>query len=143
MATKTYYFSGTVMYPKLVTPDTKFNKEGIYTLDLFMDDDSWEKFERSGAQLKVRDRDGAKFVTFKRPARKMIKADIVEMGPPDVLQADNTPFDMTKLVGNGSKVTVKVNVYDTMKGKGHTLEAVRVDELHEYVREAPDHGEAF
>lgn len=136
MATKTYYFSGEVMYPKLVTPDTKFNEQGIYCLDLFMDNDSWEKFEKSGAQLKVRDRDGRKFITFKRPAKKLIKGDVVDLGPPDVLNNDNSPFDMSKsLVGNGSKVTVKVNIYDTMKGKGHTLEAVRVDYLVAYERQ--------
>ena len=135
MATKTYYFSGDVMYPKLVTPDTKFNEQGIYSLDLFMDDDSWNKFEKSGAQLKVRDRDGRKFVTFKRPAKKLIRGEAVDLGPPDVINADNTPFDTgSVLVGNGSKVTVKVNVYDTMKGKGHTLEAVRVDDLVVYER---------
>ena len=135
MATKTYYLSGDVMYPKLVTPDTKFNEQGIYSLDLFMDNDSWEKFEKSEAQLKVRDRDGRKFVTFKRPAKKLIKGEVVDLGPPDVLNEDNTPFDTEKvLVGNGSKVTIKVNIYDTMKGKGHTLEAVRVDNLVPYER---------
>lgn len=135
MSTKTYLFSGEANYPKLVKPDTKYNKEGIYSIDLFMDDDSWKKFELSEAQLKIKERDGRKFVTFKRPARKLIKGDIVEMGPPPVFNQDNEPFDLANNIGNGSKVTVKVNVYDTMKGKGHTLEAVRVDDLIVYERE--------
>jgi hypothetical protein len=58
---------------------------------------------------------------------------LVTYTPPEVLDKDNQPF--TKLIGNGSTVTCKVIIYDTIKGKGHRLEAVRVDDWVEYVPE--------
>ena len=69
------------------------------------------------------------FISLKRPHTKMIKDAIVTLGPPTVLDKDNNEYKEQTNVGNGSTVTCKVVVYDTVKGKGHTLEAVRVDDL--------------
>jgi hypothetical protein len=66
----------------------------------------------------------------------MIKDQLVAFGPPTVIDKDKNP--VTALVGNGSKVTAKVAVYDTRMGKGHRLETVRVDELVEFVPEKKD-----
>jgi hypothetical protein len=43
-------------------------------------------------------------------------------------------FEDPTRIGNGSTVTCKISVYDTQLGKGHQLEAVRVEELVEYVK---------
>lgn len=136
MSTKTFYFHGDIEWLK---KDDKFKK---YSCDLYMDPESWDKFEKSGALLKHRDKEGRKYVSFSRPFAKLIKGEIKEMGPPLVLNKDGEPMDM-KIIGNGSKVTVKVNVFDTMKGKGTDFLAIRVDELKEYKHNEVDETEAL
>ena len=71
-----------------------------------------------------------KFLIFRRPAEKLIKGEVVKFDPPKVWDAKNQPFD--GIIGNGSEATVKVMHYDTVKGKGHRWEAIRVDKLVEY-----------
>lgn len=122
-----YYFQGTIKWAKVHTPDPKF---GNYEVNLYPDKPSWAAFKRSGLELKIREDDDGKFITLRRPDKKLIKNEIKEFGPPKVMTADLEKFDGN--IGNGSKVTVKVNVYDTQKGKGHRLEAIRIDELVEY-----------
>jgi hypothetical protein len=147
MATKNYYFTGECEWAKLAKPDTKFDAEGVYTLDLYMDGPSWEKFQQSGVQLKTREKNGRSFVKLKRPVKKLIKGEVKEMGPPVLLDADGEEYHEHEKpdIGNGSRVTCKVAVYDTLKGKGHTLEAVRVDDLviYEANKDRPEEGEAF
>lgn len=129
----TYYFKGTCKWAKVYEPDEDYDKTSkSWKIDLFMDDESFALFEESGAQLKVREDKETKerYVTFKRPTRKLIKDKIEEYHKPAVVDATNSP--MTAKIGNGSTVTVKVEIYNTMKGKGHTLEAVRVEELIPY-----------
>lgn len=79
--------------------------------------------------------DDGKYVTFSRPISKIIKDETKEQGPPWVLwevEGEEVDFDDPRRIGNGSVVTCKISVYDTRMGKGHTLEAVRVDDLVEY-----------
>lgn len=135
MASKTWYLSGTCKWAKVVEPDKKYNK---YSIDLFMDADNWDKFKKSGAQLKIRDTDsGEQFVTFSRPVATLGRdGKLREHGAPLVLNSAGEPIK--DLVGNGSKVTVKLDVYDTPKGKGTRLEAVRVEDLVEFVKREVD-----
>lgn len=125
MATKTYYFSGVCEWFK---KDDEYRK---HSLDLYMDEPSWEKFEKSGAQLKRREKNGRRFVSFGRSFEKMIKGEVKTLGPPLIIDVDGESIELKK-IGNGSSVTCKVNVYDTPKGKGTELVAVRVDNLIEY-----------
>lgn len=133
MATKTYRFSGEARWAKLASPDEKYQK---YQVDLFLDD--WSTFEKSGLQLKVKEdkESGAKFVTFRRPVSSLIKGEKVDWGAPEVVTPDGNAF--TGLVGNGSRLTVDVDVYDTVKGPGHRLQKVIVDNLVEYKRAPVD-----
>lgn len=136
MASKTWYFTGTCKWAKVVEPDKKYNK---YSIDLFMDNDNMEKFKKSGAQLKVRENDeGETFITFSRPTASLGRdGKIKEHGAPLLLSVNGDPLKDT-LVGNGSTVTVKVDVYDTPKGKGTRLEAVRVDNLVAFTKREVD-----
>lgn len=133
MATKIYYFSGKANWAKLQKPDEKYN---TYTLDLYMDENEIARYTASGAQSEVRtdEKTGERYVRFRRPHSKLVKNDLKVLGPPDVfIQTDDgndEPF--TDLVGNGSMVVAKVAIYDTVKGKGATLEGVRVTDLVEY-----------
>lgn len=128
MATEIFYFTGTAQWLKARKPDEKYNN---YSVDLYLDDTSMKVFKASGLQLEVKKDDKGEFVKFRRPHAKPIKNEMVEFGPPKILDKDGkTEFD--GLVGNGSKVTIKVSVYDSMKGKGHRWESARIDELVPY-----------
>lgn len=144
MATQTLYFSGPCQWAKLATPDTKFNPEGEFKIDVFLDQDNLKKFNDSKLQLKIRyGEDDRPYVTFKRANKQMIKGEIVDRGPPEIIDKDNNPLAKGTLIGNGSTVTCKVITYDGQKGKGHRLEAVRVDNLVEYNTDVPEEGLPF
>lgn len=122
----TYYFSGEARYAKVYQPVETYDKEGQeWTIDVKLDDESKDLFEESGCQLRP-SKDNLKFYTFRRPVQKEINGDTVNYEAPRVVDANNQPFNQK--IGNGSKVTIKVEIYGTRKGKGHRLEAVRVEE---------------
>lgn len=127
MASKYYYLTGKAKWARLFTPDDKYKN---YKIDLALDDASKEAFAESGMQLNSKAAEDGIFYTFRRPESKVIKGELVKFDPPSVTDKDGNKVE--SLVGNGSDVTIKVVVYDTMKGKGHRLEAVRVNELVEY-----------
>lgn len=128
MATKFIDLTGTVKWAKVRKPDDKYNN---WTVNFYPDDRSWKIFQDSGLQIRPKEDEDGKFVIFRRPAEKVIKSELVKFNPPKVWDASNQPFD--GIIGNGSSATVKVAVYDTVKGKGHRWEAIRVDKLVEYV----------
>jgi len=131
MATEYYYLTGRVNWAKVRKPDPDYDN---YTIDFYPDAKSLEVIKETGIQVEPRQsQDEGIFYKFRRPHEKLIKKELVEFGPPQVLDKDNTEFD--GLIGNGSEVTVKISVYDSKKGKAHRLEAVRVEKLVEYTPE--------
>jgi hypothetical protein len=137
LASSYYYLSGKAKWAKLFKPDDKYKN---WQIQVYMDDPSMKIFDESGMTMqKKQDEDGT-FVTFRRPEAKVIRDELVKFNPPEVLDAEGNKLE--KLVGNGSEVTVKVIVYDTMKGKGHRLEAVKVNKLVEYVKQETASPEA-
>lgn len=135
MATNTYTFSGEARWAKVHKPDQKYNK---YSIEVKLDEPSVALYKQAGCMGRA-SKDGAGYYTFRRdPNGKVWKDDKqVPAGPPLVI--DPTGKVVTDLIGNGSKVTIKVVVYDYDnsfgKGKGTRLEAVCVDELIEYSKE--------
>lgn len=127
MATKFFDLTGTVKWAKVRKPDDKYNN---WTVNFYPDERSWRIFQDSGLQIRPKEDEDGKFVIFRRPAEKLIKSELVKFEPPKVWDANNQAFD--GIIGNGSSATVKVAVYDTVKGKGHRWEAIRVDKLVEY-----------
>ena len=128
MPTATFYLSGTAKWAKLKKPDPKYKR---WTIDLYLDEASKAVFAESGMQLaRKTNEDGTSYHTFGRAEQKLIKNELVNFDPPTVIDAEGNPFD--KNVGNGSHVTIKVSVYDTVKGKGHRLDVVRVNRLVPY-----------
>ncbi len=125
MATEQLLFSGTCKWAKVRRPDDTYNN---YTIDLYMDEESMNAFIVSGLQLQPKEDEDGRFVRFRRPIEKMIKGEVIHLGPPRVVDANNEDLDDIA-IGNYSDVTIRVAVYDTRKGVGHTLEAVRVDNL--------------
>lgn len=138
MSTSTYLFTGKTKWAKLQPdkPDTKFGEQ--WQLPLYLDAKSWVDYEKSGIRLEVKkDKEtGEPYVTFRRKVKEMHwkKGAMQENGPVKVVIANQygeyEPFD--GLIGNGSSVSAKVDVFDTKNGKGHRLVAVGVDNLVEY-----------
>ena len=131
--TRNFYFKGMAKWAKVRKPDS-YDK---YVVDLYMDDPSFDLFNESGVELKIREDDDGTFVKLSRPIAKEIKGQLVEYEAPKVLDAEGEVMDESILIGNGSQVICKVAVYDTRAGKGHRLEEVKVLDLVEY-SEAPE-----
>lgn len=129
MATKYYKFKGPCKWAKLHTPDQKYNN---YQINVYLDDEGIKQLKDSGLQLSLKTDEDGSFVTFRRPQQKIIKGQLVDLGKPRVEDKDRKPLEA--LVGNGSMVTVDVSVYDTLKGKGHTMMGVQVTDLVIYER---------
>jgi hypothetical protein len=119
MPTQYLKFTGTCKWAKIRKPDDKY---GFYSVDMYLDDASWEVFKASGLMLEPKETEDGWYVRFRRPHQKIIKQELVTFGPPEVTGT-------TELVGNGSKVTCDVVVYETQKGKGHRLNKITVLEL--------------
>lgn len=129
MATTEVYLSGKAKWAKVYKLDEKYRN---WQIQLYMDAESMKKYKASGMTMAIKEDDDGQYVTFRRPEAKLIKAEMVKFNPPRVVDADGQPFDDN--IGNGSTVTIKVLVYDTIKGPGHRLEAVRVDKHIPYVK---------
>lgn len=117
-----------------------------YTINVYLDEAGLEAFQKSGSKKELKRDDEGIFVqltrneTSERKDNKTGETSSVFWGPPKVVVID--PIEGEKLfkgqVGNGSKVTCKVEVYDTKRyGKGTRLVAVRVDELVEFTPSGP------
>lgn len=122
-------------WAKVREPDEKYDN---FQVPLYLTPESWTLFKESGCQLKEYTDDDGKYVVFKRRVREFnyAKKEEVENGPPDILifQPETSQYEPFPegLIGNGSDVTVRVDVYDTRNGKGHRLVSVGIDKLVEY-----------
>src|SRR3990167_5588825 len=105
MATKKYFFSGPCKWAQLHRPDEKFNR---YKINVYLDAESKKKFVESGSALQWKKDEDGEYVTFGRQVSKLMKGELVKFGPPKVVDSKGEP--LTDLVGNGSEVTVNVEV---------------------------------
>lgn len=133
MASRFEFFPGIAYWTKYKEPDPKYN---TYSIQLYVDKETQQRIKASGLAIRPKlDDDNKVFFTFRRPHEKTMKNELVTFGPPKVYYGtddDGKAKEFNDLVGNGSKVLIKVSIYDTSMGKGHRLEAIRVDELVEY-----------
>ena len=136
MTATVHTVTGTAMYPKLF----EFNRDmhegfygdcdGAYTIDLLMDKENLDTFTKSGSRVKPRITDEGLVIKFKRKHRHgMVPA---LGGAPKVVDKDEQPWPESTYIGNGSKVEVWYEVYETKMGKGTRLMAVKVLDLEEY-----------
>lgn len=128
---KTVYLTGKCKWAKLKDPDKKYS---VWTLDLYLDEKGLKNFAAADLELQLRDSDEGPFIKLRRPTSRLDRKtdQVVKFNPPKVIDADGEPWDMKVLIGNGSEVDVKIDVYPTPKGNAHRLEAVRVTKLVEY-----------
>lgn len=138
MAYEFQYFQGKAKWVKIHQPDGY----GNWKLDLYLNPESLNKLTElktnkdgvSGILNTIKEDEDGKFTTFKRPQQKMMKGKVVGFAPPEVLMADGTTPLRDQMIGNGSDVTVKVQIYTYNKpgggkGKATRLESIRVDNL--------------
>jgi len=91
-------------------------------------------WKKSGVQTRPReDKEGDVMYTLKRPTRKMIKDDLIEFPPPEVVMENGESLD-GKTIGNGSEAIVEFITYDTSMGMGHRFNKVIITNLVEYVK---------
>jgi hypothetical protein len=93
-----------------------------------------KKGDTDGVLNHMKKDDDGYCMTLKRPIQKAMGGKIVSFSPPIILEADGDKELRNALIGNGSDITVKMQVYTYPKptgGKGTAmrLESVRVDTL--------------
>lgn len=127
-----YYFTGISNWAKVDEPVPAYdpNKPLEFKIDLIMDDTSWERFDKTGSTLKKRESPQGDYVTFRRPSMEPDENGYDVPVKVQVLDKDNNPF--VGKIGNGSKVTCKVEMFKTKMGTKNKLLSVRVDDLVEY-----------
>lgn len=132
------FIPGTAKWAKLDRPDTKFGTQ--YTIDLYLDKEGLKAYKESGLAVELRKDEEGTFIKLRRDVGKLF--DGMPEKPKKLRWDEKTKqyVDFDQLIGNGSKVIAKVQVYETKRGlTGHRLEAVAVHELVEY--KAPDEAE--
>lgn len=133
---KYIFLSGKAKWAKLDKPDAKY---GYYGINLYMDEESEGVFKESGLTLRTKEDEEGKFVTFRRDPEKLFE-DMEEKPRKLIFDPETKEYlPLQEAIGNGSLVTVKVEVYETKKyGMGHRLEAVAVDNLVPYNDDTED-----
>ena len=130
--------SGEAYWAHVITPNTKFNPDGEWSIEVCnLDAKNKKVAEGDGLTIKNKDDDRGDFVTLKQYAR-------TKDGSPrkiSVKDSQRNPFPNDKLIGNGSKVNVSYfpKEYTVYGGgvKGY-LNAVQVVDLVEYKTDAFD-----
>jgi hypothetical protein len=122
--------SGTAYWACVAHPNTTFDEDGVWTIDVGLLDAPNKKLVKNlGLSLKDKGDDRGEFVTVKRKVRR--KGGGVNR-PPSLVDSELKPMFNT-LIGNGSKVNVRFETYDWefggKSGTGADLVGVQVVDL--------------
>ena len=129
MATENVILQGKGKWVKVYQPNM-FNK---WSLDLYMDSESITKFKDMKVKNHLKKDEDGYYVTFSRATSRKVRGRDVPLAPPTVLDKDNLPT--TIAIGNGSDLTVKMEVYSYKPPTSQVLEyatriaGVRIDNL--------------
>ena len=131
--------SGTAYWASVITPNTKFDADGVWTIDIGnLDDLNKKKAQNDGLTIKNKGDEKEDFVTFKRKVRNA-KGNLNRQ--PNVVDANKTLITET-MIGNGSKVNVLYEPFEWnfggKTGVSADLRAVQVTELVPYTTEEDD-----
>lgn len=138
MASRTVFLQGKGKWITVKVPD-KFNK---YGLSFYPNEKALEilrDLQSEGLLNRMKKDDDGYFMRISRPASKEIKGKVRGFEPPTLLGPDSLPLTDT-LVGNGSDVTCKVDIYTYPtptggKGIAMRLDSIRVDNLIPYTKD--------
>ena len=131
--------SGTAYWASVITPNTKFDADGVWTIDIGnLDDLNKKKAQKDGLTVKNKGDEKDDFVTIKRKVRNA-KGNLNRQ--PNVVDANKTLITET-MIGNGSKVNVLYEPFEWnfggKTGVSADLRAVQVTELVPYTTEEDD-----
>ena len=131
--------SGTAYWASVITPNTKFDADGVWTIDIGnLDDLNKKKAQKDGLTVKNKGDEKEDFVTIKRKVRNA-KGNLNRQ--PNVVDANKTLITET-MIGNGSKVNVLYEPFEWnfggKTGVSSDLRAVQVTELVPYTTEEDD-----
>lgn len=138
--TKTYYFTGPCKWAKVYQPDD-YKGDKKWKVNLYLNKETKKLLKDSGVQLKIRDDEDGEFVVFSRPVERQYQDELKFFEPPKIFNKELEKIE--DLIGNGSVITAKISVFDTAKGTGHRLEAIRVDNLVKYEENQTEESEVF
>lgn len=123
------------MYPRLVTPDTKY--ESVWKVDIILTEQLYNEFGEVGFNVRkkdYKDDKGEQFIITSK--RKTHKRNGDPMYPPNIYDANAQRWDNSINIGNGSILNYQVAAqYREVNGKIHLplyLNAVQVVKLVEY-----------
>jgi len=138
MASQVITVEGLASYAKLwegnMDPGSKagdeYNHEPSTNLTLTMDQQNAMIVSKANPKAKLNVGDEGLSAKFRRKWTNPTNPSFG--GAPIVKDAEGNPWDTNTLIGNGSKVRVAAEVYDTRFGKAMRLMGVQVLELVEY-----------
>ena len=126
--------NGKAYWASVVTPNTTFDEDGVYSIDLAVDEENKKSAVAEGLSIKNKGDDRGDFVTIKRKAKRK---DGSLNRAPDIMDNMKRPLQNT-LIGNGSTVNVLFKTYEwnhkptNRSGKSADLQAVQVVNLIPY-----------
>lgn len=142
--TQTLYLSGKGFWlHRLFEPDD-FKGQQFWSMKLYLDPASMKAFKAAQLNNRIKKDEEGESVTFRRYVKKKWKLkanESPEFAPPRVVDSDGNLWADRGLIGNGSAVTAKLEVYQTRVGPGTRLEEVRVDNWIEYNPDGADQAE--
>lgn len=138
--TKTYYFTGPCKWAKVYQPDD-YKGDKKWKVNVYLNKETKKQLKEAGVQLKIREDEDGEFVVFSRPVERQYQDEVKFFEPPKIFNKELEKIE--DLIGNGSVITAKISVFDTAKGTGHRLEAIRVDSLVKYEENQTEESEVF
>ena len=126
--------NGKAYWASVVTPNTTFDEDGVYSIDLAVDEENKKSAVAEGLSIKNKGDERGDFVTIKRKAKRK---DGSLNRAPDIMDNMKRPLQNT-LIGNGSTVNVLFKTYEwnhkptNRSGKSADLQAVQVVNLIPY-----------
>lgn len=153
--TKYLDFDGVVAWCRLYPgQEDEYGGNRFWKMNFYPDEDTRLKMKAAGIQLRFKDDDGeksgiaGKYVVLKRPTEKEFDGEIQKFLPAQIsdksgilvkYKVNEAGDDFEQVgekvvIGNGSKVRVTLEVYDTKRfGKGTRLRSVKILDLVEYI----------
>ena len=131
--------AGTAYWASVIHPNTKFDADGVVTIDVGnLDDLNKKKANKDGLTIKDKGDEKGEFVTIKRRVRN--NKGVLNRAP-NVVDANKRLITDT-MIGNGSKVNVLYEPFEWnfggKSGVSADLRAVQVTELVPYTTEVDD-----
>jgi hypothetical protein len=126
--------------------DTKFKREGVWSVDIYPiaeDLHIFEELTKHGIRNVVKTDEDGQHMRFYRETQKEFRGKVTALQPPTVEDKDGKPLPRSTRIGNGSDVTITLQLrkWEGRWGNGAAVRwmALRIDNLAEFNRDAyPD-----